>query len=96
MRPDNGSIARIADKYIRADGSDPLAPEPIVEKPAWPTSTKSERINDIACVGAFLAFMHPREMSGGRLATDAFDAFCRLAGIPSKILRKALTGSEGE
>jgi hypothetical protein len=48
----------------------------------------STDLDDIACVGAFLAMAEKENMMlNGRAANEAFEAFARLVGIPAGRLR---------
>lgn len=84
-QPDIKAAQRIADKYIARDGS---APSRQGQNEARGGDPLAHRKN--ALLLSFLASIPAKEVHGGHMAGEAFNAACSIIGCDPRALRRRL------
>jgi hypothetical protein len=86
---DRAQAAKIADKYVLADGSPP-APGKIVVQTTGHQLEAHGKIGAMTAVANFIAFAPDGETWGGYTKKEAWTAFCEILDFPSHSFYKAV------
>ena len=82
--------ASIADKYVARDGGPPISASPA--RGAHPQSRQTAET--ILTLASFIDWHDKGAMWGGYTKEQAFDALCRLTGLPADMLRRIVRGAD--